>query len=194
MSAGRVKRVVALAMCGLLVACGPHPVAAPDEPAETTPDPAGTTRYTDQDREFSIALPSDWQFQADYQGTALTAFGPAAAEGESRPVINVSIEPLEPPLTLDQYAEQSQARLETSIYGLTVDSSGQGSLGGEPARWLVVTYNLDEHDATALLTYAVRGNEAYAVTALAEPGKFAELEPRLKELVGSFRFLADAER
>lgn len=180
------RRAAAVAILALLSACG-----RPDaESAPPAAEPAGATRYTDAAGRFSLALPQDWQTLPDYQGTAVTSFGQAAAEDGMRPVINVTTERLDPPVALEEYAQQSRARLEAAFYGLEVSDSGDGTLGGEPARWLLVNYTVEGQAVTALMTYAVVGSQAYAVTALAEPEHFRELAPRFKELVGSFRFPA----
>lgn len=171
----------------VLVGCRPAPPpSAP--PAPTATEPVGTARYWDTAHRFSIAIPSAWQVQPGYLGTTLSAFGPAPAEGLLQPSVKVTIEAVAPEVTLDDYAQHGQARLEASIDRFRITAAGDGQLGAEPARWLQAIYHLDNREVTTRVTFTIHDALAVAVVETADPQHFQSLEPSLRELVASFRF------
>jgi len=131
--------------------------------------------------------------KANYLGTAISAFGAAPAGGAEPPVLNVSLEPLGQPYALDEYARLSRERLASAIPGFDELGSGEGRLGGQPAKWLLARYRLKDREVKALVQFALFDEQAIVVTALASPAQFDQLESRFRSLVESFRYLPAAE-
>ncbi len=177
---------------------GPAPAAgAATEAAAPTPAapaiPAGSmVSYANPVKGFAIQFPTEWQRVEHYFGTAIAAIGPAPAAGATMPTANVVIETLPEGTTLDVYVAQSRRNLGASIQAYRELEQGSTTLDGQPAKWLVSTYQTNQRPVQALATFLVAGGKAYVITCAADPQQFKTLRPKFEAVAASFHLLGVA--
>ena len=175
------KRFIALAVLGLaflpvlLAGC-----------AGNSPEPG---RYYKKEDGFSIRFPAEWEQKENVMGTVVIALSPAEGQADAfRENVNVVVEALPTPMTLDEYFNRSRVSLKKLISAGQKPEVSDATLGGEKAKRVVYQTTMGQTGVKGILYIAVKGTRGYAVTCSAAPDAFDAYKARFEEIAGTFRF------
>ncbi|MGB2754571.1 MAG: hypothetical protein WBD75_10330 [Phycisphaerae bacterium] len=174
-------RFVGLAVLGLaflsasLAGCSSQP-----------PEPG---RYYKKAEGFSIRFPAEWEQKENVMGSVVIALSPAeGADDAFRENVNVVVEALPSPMTLDEYFNLSMANLRKLLTEARQPEIADARIGGEAAKQVVYQTTMGQIRVKSMLYVAVKGQRGYAVTCSATPDSFDAYKARFEEIAGTFRF------
>lgn len=144
-------------------------------------------RYSNLTKGFSIVFPADWEMMESYQGTAVTAFGPATDEKSSRPMANVVVEMVPETTTLKQYYERSLTNLASLIPRYRTVESAASTVGKLPAMRLVSRYELGGRPVAAVAYFVTGAEKAYVLTFACEAGELEQHKELFDQTAATFR-------
>jgi hypothetical protein len=151
-----------------------------------SPEPG---RYYKKEDGFSIRFPEDWERKENVMGTVVIALSPAqGADDAFRENVNVTVETLPSPMTLDEYFNLSMVNLGKLLTEARKPEVADARIGGEAAKRVVYQTTMGQIGVKGMLYVAVKGNRGYALTCSATPDSFDAYKARFEEIAGTFRF------
>ena len=170
-----------------------HP--APPGNATATPAKAATTpqikgRYYDKEKGFSIQFPADWERIAGPQamGAAILALSPPEGqEDQYRENVNVFTDDAPAEKNLEEYFQETMAGAHKLLTDLVEYEKDQVTLGGVPARRIVISHRLGQVSVKAIEYVLVKGKRGYAITCSAAPEQFDKYKPTFEEIAKGFK-------
>ena len=151
-----------------------------------SPEPG---RYYKKEDGFSIRFPEDWERKENVMGTVVIALSPAqGADDAFRENVNVTVETLPSPMTLDEYFNLSMVNLGKLLTEARRPEVADARIGGEAAKRVVYQTTMGQIGVKGMLYVAVKGNRGYALTCSATPDSFDAYKARFEEIAGTFRF------
>ena len=148
--------------------------------------------YTNEDSGLSIGYPKEWSAEkSNIMDLKADAFLAPNKGGPSpfRNNVNIIVQGLPSPMTLDEYVNQSISQITQFMAGSEIISLKDAVLGGEPAKELTYTASQSGYDLELMQVYAIKGKEAYILTYTADKGRFSSDLPDVKRMLNSFKFL-----
>jgi len=146
-------------------------------------------RYYKKADGFSIRFPAEWEQKENVMGSVVIALSPAEGAADTfRENVNVTVESLPSPMTLDEYFNLSMANLKNLLSAGQEPEVSDTTLGGEKAKRVVYQTTMGQIDVKGMLYVAVKGNRGYALTCSATPDSFDAYKARFEEIAGTFRF------
>ena len=175
------KRFVGLAVLGLTFLSASLAGCSSGEP-----EPG---RYYKKADGFSIRFPAEWEQKENVMGTVVIALSPAqGADDAFRENVNVTVEALPTPRTLDEYCNLSMANLKSLLSAGQEPEVSDTTLGGEKAKRVVYQATMGQIGVKGVLYVAVKGDRGYAITCSATPDSFDAYKAQFERIVGTFRF------
>jgi hypothetical protein len=175
------KRFVGLAVLGLaflsasLAGC-----------SSGSPEPG---RYYKKQEGFSIRFPAEWEQKENVMGSVVIALSPAeGADDAFRENVNVTVEALPSPMTLDEYFNLSMANLKNLLSEGQEPEVSDATLGGEKAKRFVCQMTMGQINVKSTVYVAVKGTRGYLLTCSATPDSFDAYKARFEKIAGTFRF------
>lgn len=164
--------------------------------------------YTNPDYGFNIQYPSDWTYTEYEVPSNATIFSilsivpPVSADPNLQTNLDIGIEYLQNPLSLDQYVRNTVDNYRTYYENFSLISANtNATLSGMPAYELVYTYNSNE---TERISYEIGTidkdtNAVYYISFSTEPSLFDQFFPTVQTVSDSFNLdtsllTLDAER
>jgi hypothetical protein len=137
---------------------------------------------------FSIKFPSKWDRQRGSGIVKIMALSPITGERDTfRENINVGIEGTGWFTGIDKYVEKSIAEAKKQLRNLKVNSQGETTVDGKPARWIIFDHQFGPYQLRAL-TYAVfDGRTAFIITCTSTSKTFSKYKSTFEKAVQSFR-------
>jgi len=175
------KRFVGLAVLGLAFLSASLAGCSSGEP-----EPG---RYYKKQEGFSIRFPAEWEQKENVMGTVVIALSPAeGADDPFRENVNVVVEALPSPMTLDEYFNLSRVNLGKLLTEARQPEIADARIGGEAAKRVVYQTTMGQIGVKGMLYVAVKGNRGYALTCSATPDSFDAYKARFEKIAGTFRF------
>jgi len=175
------KRFVGLAVLGLVFLSASLAGCSSGEP-----EPG---RYYKKADGFSIRFPAEWEQKENVMGTVVMALSPTeGADDPFRENVNVVVEALPSPMTLDEYCNLSMTNLKKLLAVGQEPEVSDATLGGGKAKQVVYQTTVGQIGVKGALYVVVKGNRGYALTCSATPDSFDAYQARFEEIVGTFRF------
>jgi len=148
-------------------------------PATDAPSPLADIVYTNPKPPFTVSYPGTW-----LQMGRPTPNQPIAAGSATGENMNVSLEKLpKPEPTLEEYSSSAQAQLQA--LDLSIDDTGEATLGGEPAAFIQTTGSGGQK-VTLWQVFSLKNGYAYVLTYGAPPEAFDEASAQ--QIADSFSF------
>jgi hypothetical protein len=146
-------------------------------------------RYYKKQDGFSIRFPAEWEQKENVMGTTVMALSPAEGAGDTfHENVNVTVEALPSPMTLDEYFNLCMVNLGKLLAEGRQPEVSDATLGGEKAKRVVYQTTIGQIGVNGTLYVAVKGNRGYALTCSATPDSFDAYKARFEEIAGTFRF------
>jgi len=146
-------------------------------------------RYYKKAEGFSIRFPAEWEQKENVMGTVVIALSPAeGADDPFRENVNVVVEALPSPMTLDEYFNLSRVNLGKLLTEARQPEIADARIGGEAAKRVVYQTTMGQIGVKGMLYVAVKGNRGYALTCSATPDSFDAYKARFEKIAGTFRF------
>ncbi|HOT43421.1 MAG TPA: PsbP-related protein [Spirochaetota bacterium] len=145
-------------------------------------------RYVCGDARFSISFPETWKTKENLKGTRILAEIPDE-EGSSviRQNVNVVVEEIAKPVSLNGYVEQQKIGLQ-KLRGVKILTAGETTVDGSPAKWLTYSYTIRDFGYQALVYVLNRDERYYVITGLCQINAFHKHKERFHSIAKSFRF------
>lgn len=153
--------------------------------AQTT----SSKRYFDDNKHFSILLPSGWQQKVDYNGAEVVFINPLEnSDDKFRESITVKCRKLSQPMNMDECYEMSVAELSRTLKDFKKDSEDVVSISGEEVKYVIYTYQLDKVGLIKGATgNIVKGEEMFTITCTAQESTFDDYGDIFEKTTQSFR-------
>jgi PsbP-like protein len=151
--------------------------------------------YTNPDYGFNIQYPSDWTYTEYEVPSNATIFSilsivpPVSADPNLQTNLDIGIEYLQNPLSLDQYVRNTVDDYRTYYENFSlISAKTNATLSGMPAYELVYTYNLNETERIAyeIGTIDKDTNTVYYISFYTEPSLFDQFFPTFQTVNDSF--------
>jgi PsbP-like protein len=151
--------------------------------------------YTNPDYGFNIQYPSDWTYTEYEVPSNATIFSilsivpPVSADPNLQTNLDIGIEYLQNPLSLDQYVRNTVDDYRTYYENFSlISAKTNATLSGMPAYELVYTYNLNETERIAyeIGTIDKDTNTVYYISFYTEPSLFDQFFPTVQTVNDSF--------
>lgn len=145
-------------------------------------------RYFCRDARFSISFPGTWKTWENLKGTRILAEIPDE-EGVAviRQNVNVVVDELQKPVSLEEYIEQQKNGLRR-LRGVRIIAAGETTIDGSPAGWLTYSYTIHDFGYQAQVYVLSRDRRYYVITGLCQINAFHKYEERFHSIARSFRF------
>jgi hypothetical protein len=150
------------------------------------PADVATLGYANRTERFAMNVPPAWQVREQNATPQVFLVGPENAAG-LRPNVNVIVEPAGDGATLDAWAVQNRARLESLQDFQLVSEETRELAGGLKARVTTFRHGLAGKTVQQRQMVAMTGGSVYIVTATDGPETFAADEPSFEIVLKSFR-------
>lgn len=175
---GRAFRALAVGVLAALLAGGCS--------GEKKPREAG--RHYDDDKDFSIRFPSDWETQTGDAGVEVMSLSPLDGAGDSfRENVNVVTERLPSRMSLKAYGDASVKNLQKMLSNCSVEEHTTTRIGGEEAGRIVYMHRMQGYDIKVLAYYLVDGRQACVITSTATKQSYARFEAQFEAIAKTFR-------
>ena len=138
--------------------------------------------------DFSIKLPTDWEIKNNFQGLNIIALEKQKDENDNyRENINVYVREIEKGLSLEEYYQQTLDEIKGMSDSLSVIEIKTQSINGEQSKSVLYKYNLQELKLTVMIYLFTKDEFGYNVTCVCESDSFDEYKNIFKQSVESFR-------
>lgn len=138
---------------------------------------------------MKIQYPANWAVQRDPIIGEVKFFSKGNSAGAPAETFVITVEPLQPPVTLDEYTSSFIHRISKQFPDAIVSPATPASLAKLEARQVVYTPKEGEGRLKTKQIWAVGKDKAYVVTLRAEEGKFAEFEKTAQKMIDSLEIL-----
>ena len=146
-------------------------------------------RYYKKAEGFSIRFPAEWEQKENVMGSVVMALSPAEGEADAfRENVNVTVEALPSPMTLDEYFNLSMVNLGKLLTEGRQPEVSDATLGGEKAKRVVCQMMMGQINVKSTVYVAVKGTRGYSLACSATPDSFDAYKARFEEIAGTFRF------
>lgn len=168
----------------------PQPAAKPAEeaaPKAAPLTPGKTETYTNKEKGYTIELPADWTKQEGFMGLDVISLSPAESDQDKfRENASVLSGKLDAPITLDEFYTENLKNLQKSLIDFKLESSGDITIDGQKAKWLVYTHKQGNFVSKVVQYFIMVKDRAYLITAGAEPSAYDKFKPTFDAIVKSF--------
>ncbi|MDR3748098.1 MAG: hypothetical protein P4M04_08110 [Acidobacteriota bacterium] len=157
-------------------------------PATAQPQSENFLVYMNLEHGIWMKYPSSWDKQEDLGANAFGVYFASPQEDpfdQFRENLNVIVEPLPQPMTLEQVVAANRQNLLEGLQVTFVENAMPDKIGGLPAYRTVYTGAMMGRSLKWLQYYAVKGDRAYYVTYTAEPNKFDKFLGTIQQMVAS---------
>jgi hypothetical protein len=145
-------------------------------------------RYFCGDARFSISFPETWKISENQKGTRILAEIPDEEESSLiRQNVNVVVEEVKKPVSLNDYVEQQKNGLQR-LRGVRILAAGEITVAGSQAQWLTYSYTIHDFGYQALVYVLNRNARYYVITGLSQINAFHRYEEQFHSIAKSFRF------
>ncbi|WP_017715917.1 serine/threonine-protein kinase [Kamptonema formosum] len=151
------------------------------------PKPASLP-YENSNLGVKIQYPETWGVQPDPIAGEVRFFSQGNSAGAPAETFLITVESLQPPMTLDEYTSSFIQRISKEFTS-DILSPTPASLANREARQVVYTHKEGERRLKAKQIWAVGKDKAYVVTLTAEEGKFAQFEKTAQKMIDSLEIL-----
>ena len=151
--------------------------------------------YSNPDYGFNIQYPTDWTYtEYDVPSNAtifsiLNIVPPVSADPNLQTNLDIGIEYLQSPLSLDQYVRNTVDSYRTNYENFSlISAKTNATLSGMPAYELVYTYDSNETERIAYETGTIDKdtNTVYYISFYTEPSLFDQFFPTVQTVNDSF--------
>jgi len=156
--------------------------------AATPPQASDFLVYMNLEHGIWMKYPSSWERieQPGAAGFAVVFLSPQEDPfDEFRENLNIFVEPLPQPMTLEQVVAASGDTVLQQFQATFLEKATKDQIGGRPAYRTVYTGSMMERALKWLQYYVVSGNRAYYVTYTSEPAKYDLFLPMVQQMLGS---------
>jgi len=184
----RRAMVLVFALSAFVAACGDDDAATTTTPTTSAPTttvasttttstvPATTStttpetdlgsfiRYESGEYRFQISYPEDWEIDSDSAGIAVQLFSPTPADDDFSENVNVIVEELLEPITLDDYVALALEQVEELFPEFQLFDEFSSTLGGLPAWTVAYTGEIDGVVYGVVQTITIHEDRAFVVT------------------------------
>jgi eukaryotic-like serine/threonine-protein kinase len=134
-----------------------------------------------------MKYPADWWKQDQFPGPmVMFASPPESPSDYFRENLSVTIEPLPPGTTLEQYVNQGKTQAQATLPNFNVIESKSGMLSGFPASDIVFGFNPGPFPLKWRSVCTVTNDKAYALVYRAEAGKYDKFLAAAQAMIDSF--------
>lgn len=158
-----------------------------ETPAASAPTPSLTEKYTNTEKNYSIAYPSTWK-KAEVPRLDLVLFAPPkGSEDNTHASMNVVSEKVGPGITLEQFYSESAANLTTALTDVNVEKTGSGDIDGIPTKWVLYTHVMQNIKFRVLQYFLVAQDNVYLITFSSVADSFKDYNSEFENIVKSFK-------
>jgi len=138
---------------------------------------------------FSIWFPETWAI-ADIGGDVpvIAITPPEGVDDEFLEAAFVAAEEMPAGTTLETYYQHSVQDPVNALQGFDLDSEGEAVMGGESAKWAVVSVDNDSSNMKLLIYTVLDDTRGYEVVFVVEPAKLPTYQSQFEEVAQSLRF------
>jgi len=148
-----------------------------------------TKNYTNEDKGYSIEYPSDWE-KKEIPAVDFVLLAPQKSEKHPiRATMNIISEKVEAPIDLAQLYQESIDNLKKALTDFNVKDSGDMTLDGMPAKWILYTHEIQKINIEVLQVFFSNKMGIYLITYTSPADDFAEYRPAFDKMNASFHRL-----
>jgi hypothetical protein len=150
----------------------------------------GWERYDNEDKKFSILLPSSWEKEENALNTAVIALAPLKGKSASayiRANINVIVVELSEAPDLATIFDLNRVELASKLATMDEASEGEIYAGTLRGKWLSFEGILHELKVKITSAIWVKGKYTYTVTCTSSTGESPKYDPIFKKIMHSLR-------
>jgi hypothetical protein len=155
--------------------------------------PEGTW-YHSEDGGFSIVFPAEWEIAEEgevfegLEGTAVLALSPSEGPAdEFLESVVAGVEEVSPGTSLAVYLTANLQHMKAAT-DYREHSRGDATIGGEPAKWAVVSWVDEGTNITALAYFLVKEGHGYFIICYAESSQFPGHRNMFESIAQTFKF------
>jgi hypothetical protein len=138
--------------------------------------------------DYSIEFPATWEVGPGWTDQDVSALAPTEPSGEGfHENVSVLVDNHAGGLSLDQYYDVSLKGLKALATDFHLEKSGETTIGGKRARFLLYTHRAGTYTFRALQYILVANQKAYLITATSMADSFAQFEREFQRIAASFR-------
>jgi serine/threonine-protein kinase len=154
--------------------------------APSAPGSQPFLNYLNFERGVQVKYPANWQKveQGDQAGFYVAFVSPQESPADQfRENLNILVEPLPGPVTLESYVQWALAQMQSSPMKLV--ESGPYMLGAMPAYRIVYIGPLNLLAGKWLVIWTVKNNQVYSITYTAEAARYDAFLATIQEMIDS---------
>ncbi|MBW4495278.1 MAG: serine/threonine protein kinase [Oscillatoria princeps RMCB-10] len=145
---------------------------------------SGSLPYENSNLGVKIQYPEKWGVQPDPIAGEVRFFSKGNSAGAPAETFLITVESLQPPVTLDKYTSSFIQRLSKE-FTADILSPTRASLANRDAGQVVYAHKRGERRLKTKQIWAVDKDKAYVITLTAEEGKFAQFEKTAQKMIDS---------
>lgn len=167
----------------------PAPVTPPPATAEQT-KPQISLRYENKEKHYALEYPATWQkreaARLDLSITPPNKLPAGEEPSDPEASVNILSENMGETVPLERFSSESIANLKTGLKDVQVLKTGDQSLHGTPAKWVLYTHEMQGLKLEVLQYFAVANDQAFIFTFAAPAKTFESFRGDFEKIAASF--------